>query len=464
MYNICMSIKNNINIIQEIEARLDHILPIKLGVNKKNELTRLVYEISLSRKVSVDDVFSMAGISSLVKEGRSDLFHKVKRGLVSIRYPSVEKDSDLHIMPLKVHEGLSECPIWDFDIHPEQIYVEKDVESLEWTRKLISDFPHAEVSVIDSLKSALKNFRGDDISVYNDRRKNLFLVKNRAAFIKICPCTKKYKRCGYWILNIGFGCPIDCSYCYMQMYSNAPGIMLTANIEDYCEHIMEFDSKAAPGTRIGTGEFTDSMALDKYTGYSEYLIPFFRNAVNLVLELKTKVADIDNILKQEPHDHVVVSWSLNTVEMADRFEKGAAAMDERISSALEAARKGFKVGFHFDPVIYYPGWEEGYKEIVDRVFSIKEISDKTEWISIGTLRYTPGLKQVAENRFSDNGIYYQGEFTADSDGKLRYPREIRIDIYEKMVKWIRERNPKSWVYLCMEPSEMWAEAGLEQGG
>ena len=455
-----MSISNNINIIKNIQNKLDEILPVKLGVNKKNEITRLIYELSSSKNVSVDDVFDSARIGQIAEEGRSDLFHKLKKQLVALRYPTVDVGSDLHIMPVKIYEGLSECPVWEHDISPENIYVEQEVKDLGWTEQFLSHFPNANVSFIDTLKEGLKEFPGDDVAVYNDRRKNVFLVKNKAAFIKVCPCTKKYKRCGYWILNIGFGCPIDCSYCYLQMYSNAPGLILTANIEDYYDHIKEFDAKAQGRLRIGTGEFTDSMALDKYTRYSEYLVPFFKKTKNLVLELKTKVADVDNVLKQEPHDNVVVSWSINTLEMAERFEKGASDMEDRIASALAAAKKGFKIGFHFDPVIYYDGWEKGYKDIVERVFSIKEISENTEWISIGTLRYTPGLKQVAENRFSDNNIYYQGEFSADSDGKLRYPRKIRIDIYKKMIKWIRAHNTKSWIYLCMEPVEMWREAGV----
>ena len=461
MYNICMSISDNTNTIKNIQDRLDRVLPIKLGVNKRNELTRLIYELCSSNKMSVEEVFAMARIGQTAEEGRSGLFHKLKKHLVSLRYPTVDKGRDLHIMPLKIKEGLSECPLWDTTISPENIYVEKEVKDLAWTKQFLSHFPSAKVSIIDALKDGLKKFSGDGVSVYNARRKNVFLVKNKAAFIKVCPCTKKYKRCGYWILNIGFGCPMDCSYCYLQMYSNAPGLILTANIEDYYDHIKEFDDRAEGRIRIGTGEFTDSMALDKYTRYSEHLIPFFKNTKNLVLELKTKVSDIDNVLKQEPHDNLVVSWSINTLEMSDRFEKGAATMEERISAALSAAKKGFKLGFHFDPVVYYDGWEQGYKDIVDAVFSIKEISEKIEWISIGTLRYTPGLKQIAENRFSDNDIYYQGEFSTDSDGKLRYPREIRIDIYKKMIEWIRSHNTKSWIYLCMEPAEMWREVGVD---
>ena len=76
-------------------------------------------------------------------------------------------------------------------------------------------------------------------------------------------------------------------------------------------------------------------------------------------------------------------------------------MDDRINSAVKAAEKGYKVGFHFDPVVFYKEWEEDYKSIVEELFSYDIIRKNTAWISLGTLRYTPGLKQIAEQRFDD---------------------------------------------------------------
>jgi len=234
------------------------------------------------------------------------------------------------------------------------------------------------------------------------------------------------------------------------MYSNAPGILLPANIEDYYAHIMEFDRKASPRTRIGTGEFADSLAMDRYTRYSFALIPFFRKTRNLVLELKTKSADIDNVLREDPHENVVIAWSMNTREMAERYEKGGATVGDRIDAAKRAAERGYKVGFHFDPLIYHEGWEDAYRGVVEEIFSHGEIRRNTAWISLGTLRYTPGLKQTAEQRFSDTLMFYEGEFFADRDGKLRYPRGLRTDMYEKMTGWIREHNSSCWIYPCME--------------
>jgi spore photoproduct lyase len=454
-----MTIAENILLAEDIEDLILKKLPIRLGINKKNELIRLIFEICLASDATPQEILEKINIGKLLKEGKSELFHKIKTELFKIRYPGIECNDNPHIMPLKIKGADNECPIWDFNLTPSKIFVEKSVCDKDWTKRFLEKFHDIQTIPIEKLSEGFKLIpQEDSVSLYNSRRKNIFLIENKAAFIKICPCTKNYKRCGYWILNIGFGCPIDCSYCYLQTYSNVPGIILPANIEDYYDYIEEFDKKAKKGTRIGTGEFTDSLAFEKYTEYSKYLIPFFKNTKNLVLELKTKVSDIENILEQEPHDNVVISWSINTPSMARRFEKGAASIDERINAAYLAAKKGYRVGFHFDPLIYYPGWENEYKEVVERMFSRDEIRKKTAWISLGTLRYTPGLKQIAERRFSDNTMYYQGEFIVDTDGKLRYPRKDRIHIYKKMTDWINSFKTPAWVYLCMEPEEVWKEA------
>ncbi|MFH1837830.1 MAG: spore photoproduct lyase family protein, partial [Candidatus Omnitrophota bacterium] len=257
------------------------------------------------------------------------------------------------------------------------------------------------------------------------------------------------------------GCPVDCSYCYLQTYSNAPGLILPANIEDYYSRITELDNKAVAGIRIGTGEFTDSLALDKYTRYASKLIPFFKNMKNLVLELKTKIADISHVIQEQPHENVVISWSINTKEISDMYEKGASSVKGRIKAAKEAAKKGFKIGFHFDPIVFYREWEKEYEDIVNYLFSFDEIKEQTVWISLGSLRYTPGLKQIAEKRFGKNTMFYEGEFFEDIDGKFRYPEHLRVNMYKKMNKWIKKYNNSCWVYLCMEPESVWNKAGVK---
>jgi len=438
-------------------------LPITLGVNKKNELIRLSYEICRAREFTFSEFTKQIDLKNIINGGKSGFFHRLKSVLMEIRYPSLVPPDEPHLMPLKIDMESEERGVWNGKLNPVKILIEKSVRGKEWTDNFIEKFSDVEIVEIKNLTEGLKKISNTSgKNLYNLRRSHVFLAKTKTTFIKICPCTKGCRRCGYWILNVGFGCPMDCSYCYLQTYSNAPGVIFPANIEDYYKHIENFDRSLTKKVRIGTGEFTDSLAFDEYTAYSTKLVPFFRNMKNLVLELKTKVNKIDNVLKTEPNDNVVISWSVNTEKMAQKYEKGAPKVKERARAALLAARRGYKIGFHFDPMIYYDGWENEYRESVRKLFSFKEIRKNTVWISLGTLRYTPGLKQTAEKRFSDNTMFYQGEFFADSDGKMRYKKHIRIDMYNKMISWIRSFKSDTWIYLCMEPEDVWRETSLSK--
>ena len=72
--------------------------------------------------------------------------------------------------------------------------------------------------------------------------------------------------------------------------------------------------------RIGTGEITDSLALEPYTGMVGELIPYFAEQPNVLLELKTKSDCVDSLLAIDPKGRVVVAWSMNPQTVIDLDE------------------------------------------------------------------------------------------------------------------------------------------------
>ena len=43
------------------------------------------------------------------------------------------------------------------------------------------------------------------------------------------------------------------------------------------------------------------------------------------------------------------------------------------------------------------------------------------------------------------------------DGKLRYIKPLRIEIYQRMVEWLRAYDDQLFIYLCMERADVWQE-------
>ena len=207
--------------------------------------------------------------------------------------------------------------------------------------------------------------------------------------------------------------------------------------------------------RVGTGEIADSLALEPYIGMAAQLIPYFAEQPNALLELKTKSDCVDGLLNLDSKGRVVVAWSMNPQTVIDRDEHGTASLSERLNAARRCQHAGYRLGFHFDPMIEYPGWETDYEEMVEQVFAAVDWR-RISWISLGVLRDTPGLKRIIRSRFPLTQLL-TGEQVLCPDGKLRYFQPLRVQMYRKMVAWIRRAAPTVKIYLCMESREVWEQ-------
>jgi len=204
---------------------------------------------------------------------------------------------------------------------------------------------------------------------------------------------------------------------------------------------------------LGTGELSDSLALDPIFPLSGVLVPFFAERENVILELKTKSAEVDQLLDLKHRGKTVISWSLNPTPLIEGEEMRTAPLGKRIDSARRCQEKGYPLGFHFDPMIYYDGWEEGYQEVIRSLFN--RIDPKgVIWISLGGFRYPPQLKAIVEERFPKTRIFL-GELFPGRDAKFRYLKDIRVEMYQRMVGWLKEVDPNLFIYLCMESQEVW---------
>jgi spore photoproduct lyase len=288
----------------------------------------------------------------------------------------------------------------------------------------------------------------------NMDKRTLHLVRFKGEFLKPCPGTKNYICCGYRILHIGTNCPLDCTYCILQAYVNQPSLRVFVNLNDaLCGIGSVLDASQDKIFRVGTGEFTDSLALDPITGWTSILLPFFSRKRNAVLELKTKTDRIDGLLSSPYRDRIIVSWSLNSPEIIRKEERGAPNIERRLTAARKCQREGYTLGFHFDPLILHPDWKEGYMrtvEVLDKYIDPKGII----WISLGCLRFMPILKSIIRFRHGKTHVL-KGEFVQGLDGKMRYFKPFRMQMYGYMGKILRDWHDDLAIYLCMESDDVW---------
>ncbi len=261
---------------------------------------------------------------------------------------------------------------------------------------------------------------------------------------------------------------MDCVYCILQAYLNIPWLTWFVNTGDLLgELAAALDAEPGRFWRIGTGEFTDSLALDRLTALSATLVEFFRDRDNAVLELKTKSAVVDNLEGLDHRGRTIMAWSLNAPAVMAREEWRTATLDERLDAAARCAAWGYRLAFHFDPIIDHPGWEEGYARTIEVLFE-RVPAGAIAWISLGCLRYLPPLKEIAAARFPGSRFMHE-EFVTGLDNKCRYFRKRRVEMYRHLVSRLSPLvDAHTCVYLCMESDVIWREvfgfAPEEKGG
>ena len=339
----------------------------------------------------------------------------------------------------------------------QHVYVENDCRDLPLTATILANLPDREVRIIPP-RSGLDLFAaGISPQSLTSGKKHLFLCKNRGRFLKPCPATREYRCCDYQVLNVGMNCPMDCVYCILQAYLNNPWLSFFVNTDELLTELTgAFAENPQTFRRIGTGEFTDSMALDRVTGLSRILIDFFKNQPNAVLELKSKAVALDNLKHCEHGGRTIMAWSLNSTEIMAKEELRTASLEQRLAAAAQCAAWGYKLAFHFDPLIYHPGWKEGYQETIDRLFAAVPATSIV-WISMGALRFLPSLKSIATGRFPRSRFFHE-EFVLGLDNKFRYFRPLRTEMYRHMAHHLsRYLDPDTCLYFCMESDEIWQE-------
>ncbi len=339
---------------------------------------------------------------------------------------------------------------------PELIYLENDAESSPLAQEVLRRLPETPVRRVAETLSAVEEIRQTSSDVFGTGKKRLVLSRFKGSFLKKCPgISPGMVCCNYYTVNLLKNCIYDCSYCFLQGFlDNNPLLVAYVNIEDLLRELEEVFS-AFPDRvfRVGTGELTDSLALEGLIPYSDYLIPFFNQKKNAVLELKTKSDRVEELLQQADPANVIVSWSVNPPEIIESEEKGTPNLQQRLQAARLCQEKGYRIGIHFDPIILYPGWERGYQDLVRELFQTLS-AERIEWISLGSFRYRSNLKPVIKARHNGTRLF-NSEHVPSKDGKYRYLRPLRNRAYDAMRTWLKEYSPDLSVYLCMETKEVW---------
>lgn len=334
---------------------------------------------------------------------------------------------------------------------PDEIWIERSELHTIIARTVLSRAGGRPVHIVDDPRAA-------ETRHFASGKRRLILQRHRGTFLQACPAgSPGLVCCNYLVASFASGCPFDCSYCFLQEYlANNPAVKIYTNVGDALEEVDRI-LRAHPyrSFRIGTGELADSLALDPLTGLSPFLVRFFAEHPNALLELKTKSDCVEELLTADPKGRVVVAWSVNPTEVIESDERGTASLEARLRAARQVAEAGYRLAFHFDPLVQIEGWEVAYPRMLDAVFSAVDPA-RVAWLSLGSLRLTPRLTGIMRARPTPPRVLGT-ELVQGPDGRSRVWRGLRLRMYREMVRRLRDLCPQVPIYLCMESPGIWQQ-------
>ena len=266
-----------------------------------------------------------------------------------------------------------------------------------------------------------------------------------------CPvASEKTRCCNLLTLDAVSNCGYDCSYCSIQAFYNGNQVIFDRK---FAEKLSALNLDPQKLYHIGTGQSSDSLMWGNSNGIVDALIAFARDNPNVILELKSKSANISHLLKSSLPPNLICTWSLNTPTLIEHEEHGTALLEKRIAAARRIADGGTLVGFHLHPIIHYDNWREDYRRLILLLQSLFQ-PEEVALISMGTLTFTkPVIRKIRERGNRSQILKLP---LTQADGKFSYPEEIKLKLFDHCYQTFTARwKSDVFFYLCMENQRLW---------
>ena len=262
---------------------------------------------------------------------------------------------------------------------------------------------------------------------------------------------QKVQRAHYFFYH-SYNCIFECEYCYLQGYFSSPDLVFFVNHDEICADIESIClSESQNEFWFHAGEFSDSLALSHITQDLPIYWETFSRLDNGYLELRTKSANIKEVLHLPPLANIVVSFSLSPKNRVREFEHKTSSLRLRLQAIKKLTECGYRIGIHFDPIIYSEHIEDEYRPLL---CSLRECIDLEQlaYLSLGVVRFSKEVFRAVQKNYPCSRLLGEN-FMTGTDDKVSYFRPKRLFVLNRVQELCLETGiPAAKIYFCMEES------------
>ncbi|HLB70960.1 MAG TPA: hypothetical protein VJJ51_07940 [Candidatus Methanoperedens sp.] len=247
------------------------------------------------------------------------------------------------------------------------------------------------------------------------------------------------------------GCSYDCAWCFLQGTFRFTGKQPRQKDRiKVKEHISTFLNNGSLPEVLNSGELCDSLLSENSDDpFSKFIIPLFESQKKHKVLFLTKSTNVENLLRIDQHENVIMSFSLNAPAVSNKWEK-APEVEDRIEAARKVSDAGYETRIRIDPMVPVFEWEEHYTGLI-------EIFEQflPERITLGSLR---GLQSTINYSKDKTWVKYLSE---KSNWGKKIDSEIRFEMYSTLIDYLKNNYGYTNVALCKETVEIWEKMELD---
>lgn len=176
--------------------------------------------------------------------------------------------------------------------------------------------------------------------------------------------------------SFGFGCLLNCHYCYMKRHRPDKSVSVAKNtsqiLTEINNHVTWLEWPKDPNQTHEKYYTYDISCNEDFALHSKHhdweaIFNYFKDSDRAMASFATKVIP-EQFLKYNPDGKVRIRFSLMPQRYADKLEPNTPKVIDRIKAIDKFIDAGYDVHINFSPIIYNDDdWSEAYKELFQQI-------------------------------------------------------------------------------------------------